>query len=673
MRSIFRKRETVSGSWVRFASLLLSLAWPGDHGTADGRATLVMGHRFAIVHTLDWLLVFDQGRVAEQSRLADLLRLAVASRLFHARYAPLAIQFSFARIEPAAYQMTTTYSLLGAELQIKNINIRGYRTIKDEMGILLDDAITLVGPNNTGKTNTLKAIQLFFTGYENKLNYSFEKDICKGEKSLRTNIQITIGEFDEIADRDTTEIIKQIRAALGVSTGSDSEITLYLTFSENSNPVYRVFPNVKRPKRSDGVAYSRLERRLFDGILGRFSIHYIPSEKSIGDLYEGLVMPYLFQRMYGVLVPYLSSLDRALVEASNEINEVLKNGGLGSLKTSFELPEAPSVFFRNVGFNLKDINTTSVFQKGMGIQSAVLLSSFCWISRQERSDGKLPLWLLEEPESYLHPELATQCLSLLKALSAHSQVIVTTHSLGFVPQDPEKVLGVHLDEGWTKASQFKTYHEATKQIRLSLGVKFSDYYNFSEFNILVEGQVDRKYLNFVIEAVRVSEAESKNFPTLLSNGLSIHDYGGVRGIEGFLRATYEFISAERASISLFDGDDAGDKARRGLQNFFSQKNISFHPNADFAIVRDRFAIEGLLPDEWIKEVSVAHPGWLEDYAEDASGAILPFKVRDNSKEQYFNWFKNKATDSAIEEWFDRWRPILEVCEKSLKKQGEKLY
>ena len=79
-------------------------------------------------------------------------------------------------------------------LQIKSASVRGYRTIKDELGFDLDRMVTLVGPNNTGKTNTLKAIQLFFTGYDNDLNYLFDKDICKGEKSLRTNIQITLVE-----------------------------------------------------------------------------------------------------------------------------------------------------------------------------------------------------------------------------------------------------------------------------------------------------------------------------------------------------------------------------------------------------------------------------------------------------------------------------------------------
>jgi ABC-type cobalamin/Fe3+-siderophores transport system ATPase subunit len=558
-------------------------------------------------------------------------------------------------------------------LKIKTVSVRGYRTIKDEFSFDLGNMITLVGPNNVGKTNTLKAIQLFFTGYENSLKYDFETDMCKGERSLRTNIQITFGDFEENSDSDLIDIIKQIRSSLEISTGSDDEITLYLTFTPNSNAVYRVFPNAKRPKGSDGVAYSRLERRLFDYILGKISIHYIPSEKSVGDLYKTLVMPYLFKRMHKELSPSLQKLNGALKGASDEINAVLKGSGLGTFHTSFELPTEPEDFFRNVGFNLRDTNTTSVFQKGMGIQSAVLLSSFCWIARQENLDGKLPLWLVEEPESYLHPQLATQCLNLLQSLANDSQVITTTHSLGFVPQNPDQVLGVKLDDGWTKSSQYKTYHEATKQIRASLGVKFSDFYNFSEFNILVEGQTDRKYLNFVIDKIRENAEEAKRFPTILSSRLSVHDYGGVKGLEGFLRATFEFVRAERAAISLLDGDDAGDRARKDLQQFFGRKDILFQANADFVIVRDRFAVEGLLPDEWIKEISSSHAGWLEGYAEDAGGQILPFKVKDNSKDQYFNWFRNKAQSVPLDDWIERWRPVLAACELSLTRQGDKLY
>lgn len=558
-------------------------------------------------------------------------------------------------------------------MKIKGLSIKGYRTVRDELAFDMDRMVTLVGPNSSGKTNTLRAIKAFFTGYENNFDYVFEDDICKGEKSLRTNIQLTIGDISSPEDDEIIEVIGLIRKALLMMPGPIDEITLYLTFTPNSNPVYRVFPNSKSPKGSDGVAYSRLVRRLFDHILERVSIHYIPSEKSVGELYKGLVEPFLFRKMYSVLQPHLADLDAELIGIAGEINGFLSASGLNGLSASYSLPKEPESFFKDVNFNLKDTNETSVFQKGMGIQSAALMSSFCWIAKQEKLAGKVSLWLLEEPESYLHPEMVEQCLRLLTQLANEAQVITTTHSLGFVPQDPKEVIGVRLEDGWTKSEKFKTYHEATKKIRSALGVRFSDYYNFSKYNILVEGQTDRAYLASVLSEVEKHEELRVLYPALLSSELSIQDFGGTSGLEGFLRATFEFIKEERATITLFDGDDAGDKARRSLQGYFGKKEVGFNSNSEFVILRDRFAVEGLLPDSWVREIQKDHPGWFAEYAEDASGGILPFKVKDNSKEQYLNKFRAWISERDISDWIDRWKPVLDACEKSLSSQAQKLH
>lgn len=304
----------------------------------------------------------------------------------------------------------------------------------------------------------------------------------------------------------------------------------------------------------------------------------------------------------------------------------------------------------------------------MGIQSATLMSSFCWIAKQERQAGKLSVWLLEEPELFLHPEMVGQCLRLLSKLAEDAQVITTTHSLGFVPQDPSKVIGVQLNAGWTETEKFKTYHEATKKIRSSLGVRFSDYYNLSSFNIFVEGQTDRLYLKSVLKEVSKNPILREQYPTLMSADLSVQDFGGTPGLEGFLKATFEFIKGERATITLFDGDDAGDRARKALQGYLGNKNIGFEHNRDFVIIRDRFAIEGLLPDSWIKEIHNNHPGWFADYAEDSGGAILPFKVKDGSKESYLKAFEHMVSEREADEWMGRWKPVLDACENSLSDQ-----
>lgn len=558
-------------------------------------------------------------------------------------------------------------------MKIKSVSVRGYRTLKDEIVIDVEKSPILVGPNNSGKTNALRALKNFFTGYENIYNYDFEIDIPQGEKALRTNIQCTLTEIEEPHDQELIEVISQLRSYLGLPEQTEKEITLYLTFSQNSNPVYRVFPNNKRPVGADGTAYSRAERRLFEIVLSRFSVHYIPSEKSIPDLYRSLVLPFLFQKVHEVIEPHLEAIKAALRAASDAIDEGLNSVGLGKYRSSFSLPRNAQDIYKGIDFNLLDNNVTSVFSKGMGVQSATLFSAFCWIAQQERQLGKQSLWLIEEPESYLHPELSAQCLGLIEKLSGVAQVVITTHSLNFVPDHPDRVLGVSQEDGWTRGTRYRTYHEATREIRKSLGVRFSDFYNLSKYNVFVEGPTDRNYLEFVVKTLANSNEIRLQYPLLCSGDVSIQDFGGVKGLEGFLKATFEFVRTERPCITVLDGDDAGDITRKSLQNYFGNKGIGFQANSEYVVVRDRFAIEGLLPDEWIDEIGFQHPGWFDNFGKDAQGVILPFKVKDGSKDQYFNWFKDRVARTENFEWASRWRGVLEYIEKGLTQKRSSIY
>ncbi|WP_162620439.1 ATP-dependent nuclease [Limimaricola cinnabarinus] len=473
-------------------------------------------------------------------------------------------------------------------------------------------------------------------------------------------------------DAEVLEAVRQVRDRLGVTSGSDREITLYLSFSERSNPSYRVFQNTKRPKGAEGTAYSRAERQLFNLVLSKISVHYIPSEKSVQQLYKDLVQPFLFDTAFEVVRPHLDQIERRLSEVSDEVNESLRCVGLEKYTTSFHVPSAARDFMRAVRFNIADDNKTEIFDKGMGVQSVALLSAFCWISRKEKEAGKTVLWLMEEPESYLHPELVGQSEGLMRRLSENSQVILTTHSLGFVPQDPSRVLGLDLKSGWTTSTKFRTYHEATAHIRRSLGVRFSDYYNLSRYNLLVEGETDRGYIDHVLKCLQEIPEYSERYSVVFSSDFSMQDFGGVRGVEGFLRSTFSFIRSERAVVALFDGDEAGQKAYRALQGYFGKKQVPFESNRNFVVVRDRFDIEGLLPDSWVARVHKDHPTWFESYSLDAQGLLLPFKVADSRKNSFLNVFKEMATSSNLDDWVERWLPVLDAIERALVAEHERL-
>lgn len=559
-------------------------------------------------------------------------------------------------------------------MRIQVARIKSYRTIKDELEVDIRNGITLVGPNNTGKTNILKGIRCFFTGYDNSLKYSRDFDLSLNQSKTQTTISLSFKGDSAGRDKDVYDTLDSIRSLLGLSGPRSEEFSIYLTFSVNSNPSYRVFPNSKRPTASSPKAqYSRLERKLVESVLDRFSVHYIPSDKSTSQLYQELVTPFLLRKAFNAISPHLENIQTALQETASSLNETLRKAGLGNISCSFEFPDTYSRIFKEVDFEISDPNPTSIFSKGMGIQSAALLAAFNWITTEESNDGKSVLWLLEEPESYLHPELGRQCAHLISDLSSRSQVVATTHSLGFVPQDPTQIVGVELHEGWTTTKKFKTYHEATARIRQSLGVRFSDYYNLNIFNVLLEGETDREYLLFVIGKLSTDPEIASSLPILTSRHISFLDYGGVKGLEGFVRATYELVRQERPCILMLDGDEAGNKCRKDLQSFFGKKDIPFEANKHFVSVRDRFSVEAVFPDMWIKELKDLHSGWFSEYSEDAEGNLQPFRIKDENKRQVLEWLISKAKAEKDLAWAARWRRTCEVLEGCLRVEGLRLY
>ncbi|WP_246890084.1 AAA family ATPase [Pseudomonas chlororaphis] len=62
-------------------------------------------------------------------------------------------------------------------MQIISIRIKNFRTITTEQTLNIKNGLTLIGPNNSGKTNALLALYYFFTGHDNKYNYSPGRDL----------------------------------------------------------------------------------------------------------------------------------------------------------------------------------------------------------------------------------------------------------------------------------------------------------------------------------------------------------------------------------------------------------------------------------------------------------------------------------------------------------------
>ncbi|SIR52761.1 ATP-dependent nuclease [Aeromonas veronii] len=557
-------------------------------------------------------------------------------------------------------------------MKIENLRIRNFRTIGQEQSIDLTNGVTIVGPNSSGKTNILKAIELIFTGFENKFGYELKTDKTFGITTEQTTLTVTFSGDRVDLDKDFFELYDELNDMLEEPKPLSNTFQLYLSFPNSENPKYVFFANEKR-KPDTAKSISRIQRQAVSVLLDKFICHYVPSSKSIGDLYSSLLQPFIKRYVAKVLDDKLQDINNSLKEISNHLDTQLKNAGLNHITSHFSLPNnSLEELIHKFEFNLSDPNMTSIERKGMGIQASAILASFLWITKEERKLNKSTIWLIEEPESYLHPELAGSCHKMLNEIGAEALLVTTTHSLAFVSQDPTRIAGTVSDASGTKIIKYDNYVHATTSIRKALGVRFSDYYNLGISNIFVEGKSDREVFKWFLEHVTPELDSRYEWPFVRKSDFL--DFTGVAGMEAFMKATYEFIYLERPVVTILDGDSAGDNTRKSLQNYFGNKRIPFQANKDFVTLHDGFSLEGLFPHSWIIEANDEHPNWFSNFATDVQGVLKPFDVRTAAnKEQLRNYLKEKAIASDSLDWAERFITVFNVVEAALKTRNDAIY
>ena len=548
-------------------------------------------------------------------------------------------------------------------MKIDGIRIRNFRTIGQEQTIELHQGLTIVGPNSSGKTNILKAIEMFFTGFENKLGYNIKDDLtfgASGQTSLTVNFS---GDRNKL-NNDFFELYDDLAAMLETPKDPINTLSLYLTFAKSGKPIYRFFSNEKM-KNDLQAQFSRKQISAVNILLEKFVCHYVPSSKSINDLYKHLLLPFIKRAVSRVLDDKILEISASLKEISNHLDSQLASSGLPNIKSSFSIPnDSIEELLSQFEFHLSDPNKTNIDKKGMGIQASAILASFLWITKEEQGLNKKTVWLIEEPESYLHPQLAESCNKILNELHKESLLITTTHSMGFVHQDPQRVVGTSIEENTTKISKYNTYIEATSSIRKSLGIRFSDYYNLGILNVFVEGKTDREIFQWTLEQITPSATGLYSWPLLRS--ANFLDFSGVSGLEGFMKATYEFIYKERSVVTILDGDQAGDKTRSALQQYLGNKNVSFEANKDFISLHNGFSLEGLFPHDWIFETHNKNPNWFKDFSVDVEGKLQPFSMKtEKNKEQLRSHLKETSEQQADQSWALRFIQVFDGIEKAL--------
>ncbi|MGX2967099.1 ATP-dependent nuclease [Ursidibacter sp. B-7004-1] len=214
---------------------------------------------------------------------------------------------------------------------------------------------------------------------------------------------------------------------------------------------------------------------------------------------------------------------------------------------------------------LHDGNNHSIESKGSGAQRAVFLALMKYIAKNIKNSNII--WGIDEPEAFLQPKLQKRVFnSFVNMCSENSQqIIITTHSQHFI--NLNKMKSVNLFQGRSTLKEYKRkpgkkFHEINTEnmvfksnaekiltIKEHLGIVNNDGWLLLPFNVIVEGEADKKYIEFSLQALNLP------IPNILYTG-GASKVGGVMQYYNEYAKDSNFENKPKV-IGVYDNDSAG--------------------------------------------------------------------------------------------------------------------
>ena len=490
-------------------------------------------------------------------------------------------------------------------MKLRKITITNYRGIKDRQTIPLGELSSIVGQNDSGKSIVLNAVASFLNVKQHPVtNSDFNNPdsaieiACSFtavnlaellESKIRSKIKKADG-LDElindlVADGQLT-VRKTMAAAKKAFDSeqvlmddyesedfaflygkSDEELTAIVDTFGITIPVQGVGRNSKLEKIKHIKAYcdaQGMDRRK----------RFIDDDYMLCSLLPDVE---LFKADYGLeadtkfktnsvseIVDYLEKEgkeDRKLAVVEKEIADEMQKEAQSVKKYMDDyvadlnrVELKPTIVWKDaiksvdVSFQLDgDTRPIPMSHKGAGYRRLFMVARFRYLA--EKTKGLNVIYLIEEPETFLHPSAQNDLLNALRELSEDNQVIITTHSPVFAgATNIEAVVLCKKADGSIYEHCGTTGRQSlVDSIVEELGIKPS--YNLRDQHekiVFVESHNDARFYNLVCKNLVGNE--------LLSNPkVLVLPFGGGEDIDSFINIDY-FDRSGRTLYLVIDSD-----------------------------------------------------------------------------------------------------------------------
>lgn len=313
---------------------------------------------------------------------------------------------------------------------IKTVEIRKFRSIKSLTNDLHPTDLNIfVGRNDQGKSNILRALNLFFNG-ETEIGqpFRFDDDYC-------------------------------YHANTGTGTRIEVRIDLIIQPPRSRFKDAKLLRWTKKWKRDGIIVEDRIFVKNGQQIapqsniyrwLDKLKYRYVPAIKGaeyfstlMGELHDVLNLSYSDQ-LKNQGERFISGFQKITSQITNDLNEQL------GIPNTIQVPSDFRLLFSNLDFGTRDEKTTyHLKQRGDGIKVRHIPIILKYMTDTERNYS-IPgfvksdtIWGFEEPENNLELKYAYELAEFFKLYSKDIQIFLTTHSPAFYSLDKEKDDGVN--------------------------------------------------------------------------------------------------------------------------------------------------------------------------------------------------------------------------------------